>query len=346
MTGPSGARAAPPQHLVHAAADVPRVRDLLREHLAHSLKPLLDQHTSTLYLPCHPGRRDLRGRPVMWSTSEYVAAVQRWLRSADLFYVNPDMTTVVRQAADAMPTYQVWEDQLPAPVGFVLFGGSYCSVTDDLPDARPPLAPGERCELTGALWATVDETDGGPGVLLITFQDSEVMIGTRPFLAGMPRDIQQRVVGRPVCYHEEYPLPFGDRLYGEDSARPVKNTAVGALMSTWIMMTQRITVETRERSPRALRRQYARDDRPEPTVRTITLRRAASKQPRQERQPGQESSRTYTKRWVVGEYGYWRNTWYPKAETHRLQYVYVPPFMKGPEKGELVGGERLNVLRR
>lgn len=322
-----------------AAGNVPRVRDALVEHWGRSLAWVLSQHPGKLYFPFHRDRLGPDGYPASWTVGEWVDQLRRWLTEAELFYVTADMSTVVRQAAHAMPTYQVYPDVLPAKVGFVVFGDTVCLVDDTCPE----MEPGERCEIRAMLWGPVEETSSGPGVMLVTLQDSDIMVGTRPKLAEMPREVVATAISSPVAYHEEYPLPYGNRPWGE-ADRPVHNTAVAAAMSAWIMMGQKITSEATERAPRALRRQYEREGRPEPTVRTVTLRQASK--PAQERQPGQESSRVYRHRWVVGEYGYWRNTWYPSAEEHRLQYVYVPAYVKGPQDAPMIGGERVNVLRR
>lgn len=319
------------------AADVPRLRDRLLEHWeSGGLRMLFDGHPGEIRTPWH-WRGGLVLRP--WTRQEYEAKLRVWLREAELFFVTSDMTTLGRQAAAAMPNYEVNEDTMPARVGFVVWADSMCDI-EALP-GKNDLRPGERCVLQAALWAETTMPEG-PGIHLVTLQLADVMLGTRCEDAEERQAIQSFL--GPLCYHEEYPLPYGNRPFGVTEAQPVHNEAVGAVMSTWLMMSQRITDVTRAPLPRYVRRQYTREGRPEPEVRQVTLRRAAS--PSQKREPGQEASRVYTKQWVVRGYGYWRNTWYPSKQEHRQQFVHVPDYVKGPEGAPLVGGERVNVLRR
>jgi hypothetical protein len=318
--------------------DVPRLRDRLIEYVTHPynfLGQTLAIHTGGVMVPCHPARL---GRPTTpWTLDEYLAAVTRWAQVAELFYITPDMTDVVAAAATAMPLYDLHPDNLPADIGLMVWGAPAVIVDD----SAPAMTPGGRCEIRAALWARVGETGDGPGVHLITLQDTEVMLASRPQAAGQA-DLTRRLAG-PLIYHDEYPLPYGNAPFGRTSAHP--NSAVAAALTTWIMMGQRITTEAPAVMPRAVRRQAERAGRPTPAVRVVTLRRAAART-RPEAPESATAARTYTNRWVVRGYGYWRNTWYPSTQEHRLQFVHVPAYVKGPEGAPVIGGERVNVLRR
>lgn len=341
----------------HRAVDVPALRDKLLESWRNGhLRMLLEAHPATkLHLPVR--RRDERaGHAYMWTVREWESWLIERLAEAELFYVTHDMTDLVEQAAAAAPRYEVHQDRLPAEVGFVVYAHPYCVVPSEV------LLPGQRVELSAALWAPVPDVGGGPegaapGVMLVTLQDTDVLLWTQPMsdLAGgtpasMRRVLEEmRVAQGPLSYHEEYPVPYGERPWGMEAAEGVKNTAVGAVMTTWILMGQRITTVEREPMPRHVRKAAARQGRPEPTVRCVTLRQRSRGDvlpaDQQQTQPGQPS-RQYTKRWVVRGYGYWRNTWYPSRERHEQQFVWVPSYTKGPQGAPLVGGERVNVLRR
>lgn len=317
------------------AADVPRLRDRIVEYVTNpsGLALLLTVHPGSLQLPT-----DLQGRP--HTIGSYVELVTSWLGAAELFFITSDMTQVVAAAARALPRYELHRESMPARIGFAVFGDSPCAIDAE---SGSNMRPGERCEVRAMLWVQIANLYGGAsGVHLVTWQDCDVMLNTRAIDAADMASVRS-LVG-PLAYHEEYPLPWGNRPFGAPADVTVHNTAVGAALATWIMMGQRIITTTREQLPRSVRRPYTRAGRAEPVVRTATLRRAAT-HPNPE-QSNTEPSRTYAHQWIVSGYGYWRNTWYPRSAEHRLQFVHVPAYVKGPAGAPLIGGERVNVLRR
>lgn len=337
----------------HRAVDVPALRDRLLEGWRDRghLRQLLLAHPSTqMNLPTYL-RDEAAGVNRQWTLDEWITWLVERVAAAELFYVTPDMTELITQASQAAPSYEVYRDRLPAETGLVVFGQPFCEV----PPER--LAPGQRVELNAFLWATVPDVGGGvsgpqPGVMVVTLQDTEVLLLTQPWDGsdGTAAQLQQIITAMrsglgPLAYHEEYPMPFGDTPWGEPAGLPVNNAAVAAAFTTWILMGQRIATVEQEVLPRHVRKRAARAGRPEPKVRTVDMRRTGRAQQEQEQQPGTDP-RKYTKRWVVKGYGYWRNTWYPSRERHELQYVHVPSYVKGPDGAPLVGGERVNVLRR
>jgi hypothetical protein len=329
---------------IHAAADVPRLRDRLLEGWRSGfLRALLSMTDATLYFPF----REVAGRRRMMSVGEWSDLLIATVADEDLplYYVTREMSDLVAQAAEAMPYYRVHADQLPSPTGLVVFGDPVCEV----PPER--LQPGQRVVINAAVWlpSPMVNEDGQPGVTVVTLQDGDILTATQPIdygdAAWRAAVAQTRRDMGPLGYHEEYALPYGDSPYGVEKQR-VKNTAVAAMICTWTLMGQRLTVTADEQLPRAVRRQYSREGRPEPVVRTTTLRRAApTHQDPQERDPD-APGRTYTKRWWVSGYGYWRNTWYPSRERHEQQFVLVPSYIKGPKGAPFIGGDRVNVLRR
>ncbi len=336
---------------IHTAADVPDLREhLVRGWREGALRLILGQTTAPMHLPM-TGRGAVRRE---MTKAEWCTLALHHAERAPLYHVTRQMTELVVQAAQAVPYYQVHADQLPSDSGLVVFGDTMCDVP------RERLHPGQRVLINAALWFTVADTGDGPGVMVVTLQDTGVLLHTQPMgwtdheRRTVVVDMQTQMGS--LSYHDEYPMPFGstpwtgsrpdlDELPADGPVR-VRNQAVAAMICTWTMMGQRITTTQDEKLPRALTRRYAREGRPEPAVRTTTLRRKASAhQDTQERAPG-ASGRVYTKQWVVSEYAYWRNTWYPSKERHQQQLVLVPSYVKGPEGAPMVGGERVNVLRR
>lgn len=331
-----------PEH--HLAADVPRLRDRLHEGWAGGhLDELLRTTDAEMHLPWTGGRGTPWPRRQV-NLREWRDFLLEQLPRTTMYYVTPEMTALVVQAAQAMPRYEVHPDRLPSQSGFVVFGDTMCDVP------REVLEPGQQVKINAAIWAHVSDTDGGrPGLMVVTLQDTGVLLTTQPMNTG-GRRIQDVLAAMrthlgALSYHEEYVMPYGTDPYGE-GPREVRNQAVAAMICTWSLMTQRITVTSDEKLPRAVRRHYSRQGLPEPAVRTTTLRQAGKAvQDVQERDPA-SPGRVYTKRWVVAGYGYWRDTWYPSRQRHEQQFVVVPSYVKGPKDAPLIGGERVNVLRR
>lgn len=115
------------------------------------------------------------------------------------------------------------------------------------------------------------------------------------------------------------------------------------ILATWLLMGQTLSRSESMTAPRAARRRIERlDPVLDPTVRYIDLRRARtvpSDRPDDEVGTG---AREYRHRWIVR--GHWRNQYYPSRGDHRP--IWIDPHFAGPDDKPLLGGERVNVLRR
>ncbi len=115
------------------------------------------------------------------------------------------------------------------------------------------------------------------------------------------------------------------------------------ILATWLLMGQTLVRSERLVAQRPARRRIARADPTlDPTVRYIDLRRARTEPTDRADDENRASSREYRHRWVVR--GHWRNQWYPSRNDHRP--IWIDPHFAGPEDKPLLGGERVNVLRR
>jgi hypothetical protein len=143
-----------------------------------------------------------------------------------------------------------------------------------------------------------------------------------------------------------YTYKLGDLLYlgtliigyGEDQIEaPSHEMKTWALVARccWLLMQQRIAVETVERPDRASERRLRRANRPVDAVRVISLR-----QP--EHYGGLGGDRTYHHRWVVR--GHWRKQWYPSQE--RNVPIWISPYVKGPDGAPLLAGEKVYAWQR
>lgn len=115
------------------------------------------------------------------------------------------------------------------------------------------------------------------------------------------------------------------------------------ILATWLLMGQTLVRSERLVAPRPARRRIARaDPHLDPTVRYIALRHARAEPSERTDAEQRTSSREYRHRWIVR--GHWRNQWYPSRNDHRP--IWIDPHLAGPEDKPLLGGERVNVLRR
>jgi hypothetical protein len=113
------------------------------------------------------------------------------------------------------------------------------------------------------------------------------------------------------------------------------------ILPTWLLMGQTLVRSEQLTVPRAARRRIARQDPTlDPAVRYIDLRRARTEPA--DRTDDTTPGRRYRHRWVVR--GHWRNQYYPSRGDHRP--IWIDPHFAGPEDKPLLGGERVNVLRR
>ncbi|ANZ42564.1 hypothetical protein BBK82_07690 [Lentzea guizhouensis] len=115
------------------------------------------------------------------------------------------------------------------------------------------------------------------------------------------------------------------------------------ILATWLLMGQTLVRSEQMTAPRAAQRRIERlDPVLDPTVRYIDLRRARTEPSDRPDEDFGNGTREYRHRWIVR--GHWRNQYYPSRNDHRP--IWIDPHFAGPEDKPLLGGERVNVLRR
>ncbi|MFD8497297.1 hypothetical protein [Amycolatopsis sp. NPDC059657] len=115
------------------------------------------------------------------------------------------------------------------------------------------------------------------------------------------------------------------------------------ILATWLLMGQTLARSERMNAPRPARRRIERLDRNlDPSVRYIDLRRARTEPSERSGDDSTGRTRNYRHRWIVR--GHWRNQYYPSRDDHRP--IWIAPHLAGPDDKPLIGGERVNVLRR
>jgi hypothetical protein len=177
------------------------------------------------------------------------------------------------------------------------------------------------------------------------------------FLAGLLPKLQRAPIPPSVCPTHGYhwrgltPMEFTDMQgwptgVDDDKSSLDGDTRVAlerTILATWLLMGQTLVRSERLVAQRPARRRIARaDPKLDPTVRYIDLRRARTESAGRTDEENRSGSREYRHRWVVR--GHWRNQWYPSRNDHRP--IWIDPHVAGPEDKPLLGGERVNVLRR
>ncbi|MEY9861387.1 hypothetical protein ABH935_007028 [Catenulispora sp. GAS73] len=308
--------------------------------------------------------------------------VDNWrhlLPRAQMFYVAPAASTLVHHAAASLTGYKLHPEDLPADQGLLLFAQPLRdeAITDD-PDGRPitlvtwtlrrntvllefwcPNGYVEHSEKLGYTIpgiARVLADHGGklpadwvPGqvyprhgylyqriapLVLHGAVDHDYLAGPwhdpdAPDDDDESRDSEQ--YGRP---RRVYTNPHGD-----GSAATIELQKLVA--ATFLVMGQTIIAETRMPASTAEQTAARRRGESDPEVRYIDLRATKYPPRKHDSEPG-GSGRVYRHSWYVQ--GHWRKQWYPSRGEHRP--IWIDLHRAGPEDAPLIGGDRVNVLRR
>lgn len=295
----------------------------------------------------------------------------RWaqvLPAAELFYVAANLSTLVHHAAETLTGYDLHPDDLPARSGFMLFA-------EPLRDTGAPDPAGAPISLV--TWAPMGNS------VVIEFwmptsyaasADLDPVIGFA--IPGIARTLyreRHRIPAsrRPAqilpthgyLYQRPTAIPFGGPVDVDYLAQRVRATHAHAegedceecrgtgpasgtarlqrlIVATWLLMGQSITAETRLRPQPAV---LGATSAPPPLteVRYVELR-TIKRPPNQDPRGQSGAGRVYRHSWLVR--GHWRRQWYPSRGEHRP--VWINPHLAGPDGAPLIGGERVNVLRR
>jgi hypothetical protein len=297
-----------------AARDVPQTRLDILDWLA---KP----QTRQLLEPRGPGITDFLGTNAA---------------SADLYYVNADMTQIAHTAGQDLDVFALTPDDLPTQSGLLVWEQP---IGDDAPHWAPVavtwLAAGPRFAVT--LWVPADAY-------------ADWATRTDPTSLGSTRAIR---AGRLIMRGQTQSLP----LDGEDrpwAAMDLQHndTTVRTLLATWLLIRQPASERTLHQveelpAPKTVQRRL-RQAHLDPTspVRLVTLRTAL--RPERAAGPGSRdhAEKVYRHRWMVKLH---RRTYPDKTDPTGKARKWIGPYLavpKGCEDAPLLGTERVNVLRR
>jgi hypothetical protein len=328
-----------PVHLGKPTAGaMPRLRDHVadacrRSYTAEYLDSFIDQ------LRHH----DPRQTDMLTRVNMKAADVIRWLHTAELFFVTDAMTAMCAQAARSMPPYNLRPDDVPSHVGFMVWAEPVVTMDAAQHWEERGLPGAAWCHTRAVLWSPC-ETRVGPGVLVSLWADTAALLTSPRYQLA---EVQQpgllaNIAGNmgPLVCYDAVPLPYGIGYDHENHEQiRVQYQPIAAVLSTWLIMQQRIAVTTQQRADYPVRQEYRAARRPEPTVRHITLRHTYTVAD-PDKTP--TATREYHHRWYsVGHWRFLDRERYPDKTP-----TWVVESVKGPEGAPFIGGERVHVLRR
>ncbi|MGW2476882.1 hypothetical protein [Streptomyces sp. NPDC001665] len=253
--------------------------------------------------------------------------IQR-LSLADLFFVTAHMTDLAMAAAQSLPAFDLARSDCPSESGFIIFEKPI-----DV-DRNERGGHGEEVFVSGASWNLEHHKAAGLVLWFSFYADSHLTFDADAAAGGITVDEaerQKRLQPR-YTYTADAAHVLGSPM-NEDS---VLNSWGRTILATWLLMGQDLTAVSRVDADRAARKRMVRAGYEPRSVRLIELRR-----PRGSAEAG-DGSREYQHQWIVR--GHWRQQWYPTRQVHRP--VWIAPHVKGPNGAPLIGGEKVNVLKR
>jgi hypothetical protein len=291
---------------------------------------------------------------------ETVARWTRTLAGAELFYVAEALSTLTRHAAESLTGYHLHPEDLPADTGLLVFADPLRDTGAPDPDGLPinlitwtPMAGSIVIEFWTPTWYQDPSPQRAvgfpiPGIARILHENRNKIPGhlRPPHILPTHGFMYQRAIALPFGGPVDVDH-VGERLRREHTCQSPDICALCAgaswdrdtarlqrlIVPAWLLMGQTITVETPIRRAPPGAEQAA--------VRYVELR--AAKSPPREPDAGHESGkRLYVHSWVVR--GHWRRQWFPSRGEHRP--IWIHAHLAGPDGAPLIGGERVNVLRR
>ncbi|MFC7762704.1 hypothetical protein ACFQY4_35145 [Catellatospora bangladeshensis] len=227
------------------------------------------------------------------------------LDRARLYWIDNTFTELAEHAASQMPAVTVSKDLAPCDDGLLVWS-----------------RPATTHRIAAVSWSLRDEA-----IEAVVYR----AIGSG--LEDNPLQHLREHVGwlAPV---RAYQLRHDQLIDGS----PDNHSAI--LLATWLLIAQKAAEDVPVEIDKAVRKKYARAQRPLPDVRIVRVR-AHTQGDDTGRVSGTGSSRSYTSRvWVTG---HWRNQAYGPGRVLRRP-VYIHPFLRGPEDAPIKLSTTVRIL--
>jgi hypothetical protein len=256
-----------------------------------------------------------------------LTAASGHLKVAGLYWAAPDMAALAVAAGATLGPVSWSLDERPSACGLMVFDGGIGMIRGGAGQAVP---------VDACTWGA--HPDGGL-VVALWMRRSRLGDVSPLFDLLPPSVVAEAPPLMPAIVNQ---VRIGDSESWEDSVHPESLTCLRTLAAAWLLMQQPVLVErATERPDRPVRARYAREQRPDPEVTVVDLRRAYVPQ---DRDPDAGTDgRRYKHRWVVS--GHWRNQAFGKDRAERRQQ-WIPAHEKGPDGAPLLITEKVNVWRR
>ncbi|GGN23782.1 hypothetical protein GCM10011609_76800 [Lentzea pudingi] len=314
------------------------------------------------------------------------------LPASELFYVSSAMTELARHAASSLPDYRLHPEDLPSPVGFMVYAqppvpGTASGPHDDVcivswgPGrggvwvhtwAPTSMSPAQRGVVQiGRNLAKADHHDAlqraraaaarnlptpSPDNKSATSEEAADLWGAHLLTTWLP-NLERAQIPPSFCPPHGFewcaltPMEFMEMEGWPDGVSDNQSSVAAeskialqrTIVATWLLMGQTLVHSERVHAPRAARRRIESLDPAMGTaVRYIDLRRSRTEPSDHSTDDREKSGREYHHSWIVS--GHWRNQYYPNRNENRP--IWIDWHRAGPDDKPLIGGERVNVLRR
>lgn len=258
--------------------------------------------------------------------------IEHQLWRADPIYIDPDMMTLIEAASKEFQPEPLLESDLITPYGFAYFPRPFYFQISDPSDSVHHLHNG-RLAYRYILWGMEYHkfTNGTTmPVLIITIWRDPADLDDFEQLPGFTYPQILTIIPWPTDGTTMYPSKNpGIPGQWEQVAKP--------LQTLWRLMSQTITLNTKERPSRDTRRRVDRSKYLEKQITVIKLRRSSN-------DSGNHEPRVvnWTHRFIVS--GFWRNQFYPSIDAHRQ--IWISDYIKGDPDLPLIIKPRIFKLER
>lgn len=296
--------------------------------------------------------------PSWWTPDKVRADMRLWLDAAETYYVSPDMMRLAIGASESLPDDATVERQAPmstqgfmwlaSPLRIIDVRGRVLAVNallwSVIADGVMVWLYADKYDPINAEWGRVNGYGSAAELPRLTpwhgfslrfgepLPMSLQLRGQRP----IPPEVRVEVIEHP---NGEIAWAIGDGGMSAEDMVPEYRPATEAQFLTvvWRLMRQTIVDlhdEQVDKRTRRLAQKHLRGDR---HVTVIALRHKESRR---------EGDRTWSLDHRILVRGHWRHQWYGSGDDRWQDWVYIHPFVKGPEGAPLVITDKVNALLR